>query len=118
MVAGQTGDNGNSAPATVNGKTASLLLDIGCGVPLIFNSRLVRKRFYTGKTIRVRYLNGHVETLPQASIVVETRYVKGRVTAAVSKGMTQGLTLELLRKANVLDRLSHQKGGNDNRNHW
>ena len=93
MVAGQTGDNGNSAPATVNGKTASLLLDSGCGVPLIVNSRLVRKRFYTGKTVRVRYLNGHEETLPQASIVVETQYVKGRVTAAVSKGMTQGLTL-------------------------
>ena len=34
-----------------------------------------------------------METLPQVSIVVDTPYVKGRVMAAVSKGMTQGLTL-------------------------
>jgi len=92
-VTDQTGDRGDSTSVSVNGKTTNLLLDSGCEIPFIVHARLVRKRFYTGKKVQVRYLNGHVETLPQVSIVIDTPYVKGRVMAVVSKGMTQGLTL-------------------------
>ena len=109
---------GDITSASVNGKTTSLLLDSGCEIPFIVHARLVRKRFYTGKTVRVRYLNGNVETLPQVSIVVDTPYVKGRVMAAVSKGMTQGLTLGSLCESNTQDGLSHQQGAVDNQDYW